>query len=100
MQLPNYAYFKGKIVPYADATVGVMNHSLNYGTAVFGGVRGYWNEQEEELFVFRPKDHFRRFLNSMKMMVMDTKLREEDLIQIVIELIQNEVIAKMYTSAP
>jgi branched-chain amino acid aminotransferase len=90
MQLPNYAYFKGKIVPYADANVGVMNHSLNYGTAVFGGVRGYWNEQEEELFVFRPKDHFRRFLNSMKMMVMDTKLSEEDLTQIVIELIQNE----------
>jgi len=90
MQLPNYAYFKGKIVPYADATVGVMNHSLNYGTAVFGGVRGYWNEQEEELFVFRPKDHFRRFLNSMKMMVMDTGLSEEELIRIVIELIQKE----------
>lgn len=90
MQLPNYAYFKGKIVPYADATVGVMNHSLNYGTAAFGGIRGYWNEQEEELFIFRPKDHFRRLLNSMKMMVMETELAEEDLIQIVIELIQKE----------
>ena len=90
MQLPNYAYFKGKIVPYADATVGVMNHSLNYGTAAFGGVRGYWNEQEEELFIFRPRDHFRRFFNSMKMMVMDTELSEEDLVQLVIELVQKE----------
>lgn len=90
MNLPNYAFFKGKIVPYADAKVGVMNHSLNYGTAVFGGVRGYWNEQEEELFVFRPQDHFRRFLNSMKMMVMDCPYSEEDLIQLTIELVQKE----------
>jgi branched-chain amino acid aminotransferase len=90
MQLPNHAYFKGKIVPYENATVGVMNHSLNYGTAVFGGIRGYWNEQEEELFIFRPKDHFQRFLNSMKMMVMATELGKDELTQIIIELIQKE----------
>jgi branched-chain amino acid aminotransferase len=90
MQLPNYAYFKGKIVPYADAKIGVMTHALNYGTAVFGGVRGYWNEQEEELFIFRPQDHFRRFLNSMKMMVMDTGLDASGLTQVVVELIQQE----------
>ncbi len=90
MQLPNYAYFKGKIVPYENATIGVMNHSLNYGTAVFGGIRGYWNEQEEELFIFRPVDHFQRFLNSMKMMVMETELGKDELTQIVIELIQKE----------
>ena len=90
MQLPNYAYFKGAIVPYADAKVGVMTHGLNYGTGVFGGVRGYWNEEEEELFVFRPHDHFRRFLNSLKMMVMDHDYDEEALTKIVIELIQKE----------
>jgi branched-chain amino acid aminotransferase len=90
MQLPNYAYFRGKIVPYADAKVGVMTHALNYGTAVFGGVRGYWNEQEEELFVFRPRDHFRRFLNSMKMMVMECDYDVEELTHTTIELIQKE----------
>lgn len=90
MQLPNYAYFKGKIVPYSEAKIGVMTHSLNYGTAVFGGVRGYWNEKEEELFVFRPQDHFRRFLNSMKMMVMENDYTEESLTQILIELVQKE----------
>ena len=41
MVLPNYAYFKGKIVPYSDAKVGVLTHALNYGTAAFGGLRAY-----------------------------------------------------------
>jgi branched-chain amino acid aminotransferase len=90
MQLPNYAYFQGEIVPYSDAKVGVMNHTLNYGTGVFGGVRGYWNEQEEELFVFRPHDHFDRFLKSMKIMVMENDYTKEKLTEILIELVQKE----------
>ncbi len=90
MAVPNYAYFRGKIVPYADAKVGVMTHALNYGTAVFGGIRGYWNEAEEELFVFRPIDHYKRFLNSAKLMLMDASHTAEELTQITIELLQTE----------
>ncbi len=51
MQLPNYAFFKGRIVPYSEAKVGLLTHTLHYGTGVFGGIRGYWNEEEEQLFV-------------------------------------------------
>ena len=90
MTLPNYAFFRGKIVPYSEAKIGVMTHALNYGTAVFAGVRGYWNEEEEELFVFRPMDHFHRFLNSMKLMVMENAFSEESLTQIIVELLQKE----------
>lgn len=88
--LPNYAYFKGSIVPYSEAKIGVMTHSLNYGTAVFGGVRGYWNEEEEELFIFRPMDHYTRFLNSAKLMVMDLGLNAQQLTDITLELLQKE----------
>jgi hypothetical protein len=35
MDLPNYAYFQGKFVPYSEAKVGVLTHGLNYGTAAF-----------------------------------------------------------------
>jgi hypothetical protein len=41
VDLPKNAYFQGKIVPYSEAKVGVATHALNYGTAVFGGIRGY-----------------------------------------------------------
>ena len=71
MPLPRYAYFRGHIVPYSEARVGVLTHALNYGTACFAGVRAYWNEEEEELFVFRPRDHFRRFLDSARLLGME-----------------------------
>jgi len=43
----------------------VATHAFNYGTAVFGGLRGYWNEEKKKLFVFRPLDHYRRFSKFM-----------------------------------
>jgi branched-chain amino acid aminotransferase len=82
------AYFKGKVVPYTDATIGLATHALNYGTAVFGGLRGYWNEEQEELFVFRPYDHFRRLLQSAKMMCMEIDQTPESLTQITLEMLR------------
>jgi branched-chain amino acid aminotransferase len=88
--LPKYAFFKGKIVPYSEAKVGVMTHSLNYGTGCFGGLRGYWNEEEEQLLVFRPEDHYRRFLHSAKLMWMDLGYTEDDLVNITLDLLRTE----------
>jgi len=88
MDLPIHAYFKGQIVPYADAKVGVLTHALNYGTAVFGGMRGYWNQEEAQLFLFRPMDHFYRFLGSAKLMRMDFDQTPESLLQITRELLR------------
>ena len=90
MALPKFAYFRGKIVPYADAKVSVMTHALNYGTAIFGGVRGYWNEAEEELFLFRPDDHFQRLINSTRIFLMELELKRKELTQLVVELLQKE----------
>jgi branched-chain amino acid aminotransferase len=88
MDLPIHAYFQGKIVPYSEARVGVLTHALNYGTAVFGGMRGYWSTVEDELFVFRPLDHFRRFVNSARLLRMDIELTPEDLTDITLELLR------------
>ncbi len=88
MVLPLHAYFKGKIVPYEQAKVGVLTHALNYGTAVFAGMRGYWNPEQEQLYIFRPLDHYRRFLNSAKIMNMELDHTPESLTQITVELLR------------
>lgn len=90
MQLPGYAYFKGRIVPYSEAKVGVLTHALNYGTAAFGGVRAYWNAAEEQLYLFRPEDHFRRFLNSARLLLMEFDQTPASLTQITLELLRTE----------
>ncbi len=90
MALPRYAYFEGNIVPYSEAKVGVATHALNYGTAAFGGVRAYWNPDEEQLFIFRPRDHFIRLLNSAKLILAEIPHTPESLIEIALELLRVE----------
>jgi branched-chain amino acid aminotransferase len=90
MTLPRYAFFRGRITPYAEARVGVLTHALNYGTAVFAALRGYWNREEGELFLFRPREHFRRFLESARLLGMELQDSEESLSAAVVSLLKAE----------
>jgi len=89
MSLPTrFAFFEGKIVPFEEARISIATHALNYGTAVFGGIRAYWNEEQGRLFIFRPYDHYRRLLQSARMMCMEVPYDEQALTQITIDLIR------------
>lgn len=90
MDLPKHVFFEGKIVPFEEAKVSVATHAFNYGTAVFGGIRGYWNDDKEKIYLFRPFDHYRRLLNSGRMMNMQIPYDEESLIQLTLDLVRME----------
>lgn len=91
MTLPRHAFFHGRVVPYAEARLGVLTHALNYGTGVFGGIRAYWSPEEEELFVFRPHDHFRRFLESARLLDMRLPVSAPDLTEALVTLLRAEL---------
>ena len=84
----NYAFFEGGFVPLQDAKLSIMNHSFMYGTAVFEGIRGYWNPQDQEIYVFRLREHFERMADSMKIMYLGVKYSVDELCDIVIQLLQ------------
>jgi branched-chain amino acid aminotransferase len=90
MDLPRHAYFEGKIVPYAEAKISVATHAFNYGTAVFGGIRAYWNDEQKKLLLFRPHDHFKRLLDSAKTMCMETEHTPESLTSLLLELLRTD----------
>jgi branched-chain amino acid aminotransferase len=90
--LPEYAFFDGRIIPYRDARVGVMTHGLQYGTGCFGGLRGFWNATEEELFVFRPRDHFQRFLESARLLSLELPYTVDDLVGHLGDLLRREAL--------
>lgn len=87
---PQFAYFEGKIVPIEQAKISVMTHALHYGTAAFGGIRAYWNARQEELYIFRPLDHFARLLNSARMLLIDVPYTPEQLRDTLVELLRRE----------
>jgi branched-chain amino acid aminotransferase len=88
--LPKFAFFKGRIVPYSEAKVGVLTHTLNYGTGIFAGLRAYWNSDEKQLFIFRPLDHYQRFLESAKLMLMELPYSAEDMVRFTMDLLKAE----------
>jgi branched-chain amino acid aminotransferase len=71
------AFFHDRILPYAEAKLGLLTHALNYGTGVFAGIRGYWNQDEGKLFVFRLADHVRRLHESARLLRMNLTLSQE-----------------------
>ena len=88
MNLPEYAYFRGEVRRYEDVKFGLLTHALNYGTGAFAGVRAYKNNENGKLYLFRPFDHYRRFLNSAKLLLMDFDETPESMTQHTIDLIK------------
>jgi branched-chain amino acid aminotransferase len=88
VDLSKHAFFEGKIIPLGDAKINIATHGFLYGTAVFSGMRAYWNEEKKRLFVFRPFDHYHRLLNSARMMSMEIPYDEESLIQLTLDVLQ------------
>src|SRR5579871_2228658 len=74
-----YAFFEGKITKIEDAKVSIMTNALQYGNGVFGGLRGYYDKEENYLSVFRIDDHYKRFLSSIKILGVEFPYTKEQL---------------------
>ncbi|MBI4199983.1 MAG: branched-chain amino acid transaminase [Chloroflexi bacterium] len=86
--MPPVAFHKGAFVPLEQATIGVMTHAFHYGTAVFEGVRGNWNEQEERLFIFRMREHYERLLEGCKVLHIQLPYSLDELCTITVEMVE------------
>ena len=86
--MPSYAYFQKQIVPLSEAKIGVMTNCLHYGTALFEGIRGNWNSQHKQIYIFRQREHYQRLLNGCKVMRMNIPYSLDELCRITVELAQ------------
>jgi branched-chain amino acid aminotransferase len=81
-----YVYFEGRVVPMGEAKVSIATHALNYGTACFEGIRGYWNENHNTLYILKMRAHYERMANSWNTLMMKPKESIDDLCEITVEL--------------
>ncbi len=90
-------YHRGEIVDDADAHLSIRSKAVNYGLGCFGGIRAYWNESKEELFVFRLADHIERLYESALILGLEPPVPEKDAATTVLELLrQNDARADYY----
>jgi len=81
-----FAFFEGKIVPTEQAKVSVMTNALQYGNAIFDGIRGYLSADKKSINIFRLDDHYHRFLNALKILNKSIRYDEKKLISTTLEL--------------
>ena len=85
-----FAYFQGKIVPFAQANVSIGTHALNYGTACFEGIRGYWNAEHKEIYLLKLAEHYQRFLKSTALLKIKLDENVEQLCELTREVIRRD----------
>ena len=86
--MPPYAFFDGKFMPLSEAKIGVVTHAFNYGTACFEGIRGNWNGEQGQMYIFRLAEHYQRMLESCRVLQIDITHSMDKLIALTLELVQ------------
>ena len=86
--MSSYAFFRGQFVPLSEAKIGIMTHSLHYGTACFEGIRGNWNSQHQQTYLFRLEAHYERLRKSCQVLKIALPRSIDELCQITIGLVR------------
>ncbi len=87
-------WHNGKFINWDDATLHVMAHVVNYGSAVFEGVRCY--AQPKGPAIFRAHEHMQRLINSAKIYRMEVPYTREELVAAMIELVRVNGVTPCY----
>ncbi|HEY3348080.1 MAG TPA: branched-chain-amino-acid transaminase [Nitrospirota bacterium] len=84
----------GKLVPWKDATVHVLCHSLHYGMGVFEGIRCYKGKNGSA--VFRLDEHVDRLLDSAHIFQMEVPFTREQIKKAILEVVSANKLEECY----
>ena len=83
-----WVFYQGEQRRYRDSRIGLMTHALHYGTACFEGIRAYWNAEREQLYIFRPLEHFQRLRQSASILRMELPYSAVELVETSVQLLR------------
>jgi branched-chain amino acid aminotransferase len=84
---PTYIWVDGALLPWDQPRVHITEVGWPAISAIFEGIRAYWNAAEERLYVWVLEQHLQRFLRSMKLMRMQAPYTLDELKRAIIELL-------------
>jgi branched-chain amino acid aminotransferase len=88
MEPGKYAYFEGDYIPIENAQISILTHAFNYGTALFEGIRGYYNPDEDNVLIFRLQEHVDRMVRNFNILSMKVPENRAAIEKICIELVR------------
>jgi branched-chain amino acid aminotransferase len=91
-----WAYFEGRLVPFGEANLSIATHALNYGTAIFEGIRAY-RQDDGSLAILFALEHYARLLRNGRLLRAEVPESAEELVELTRELLRrNGEMADMY----
>ncbi len=88
------SWLNGNFIDEEKAVVPIMTHSLQYGSGIFEGIRGYETPKGTE--IFRLKEHVKRFFNTAKIYGMNLGFSEGDIEKAIIEVVRRNKLKSCY----
>ncbi len=91
-----WAYFEGQLVPFGEANLSIATHALNYGTAIFEGIRAY-RQDDGSLAILFGREHYARLLRNGRLLRAEVPESAEELVELTRELLRrNGEMTDMY----
>jgi branched-chain amino acid aminotransferase len=87
MDKAKYIWMNGSFVPWDDAKVHVLTHTLHYGNGAIEGTKAYKTE-DGRCAIFKLEEHTKRLINSSKMTLMDVPYSVDELMEAQVKLLQ------------
>ena len=81
-------FMNGEFIPAERGVISVRTHGFAYGTGCFEGIRGYWSKEDQQIYLFRLREHYERLLRSSKILRMELPYTIDQLVDISVELIR------------
>jgi branched-chain amino acid aminotransferase len=87
-------WFNGELIPWDDAKIHVLTHTLHYGMGVFEGIRAY--ETDDGPAAFRLTDHMRRMDQSARILMMPMPYSVDELVRAVKDTVRSTGLPACY----
>lgn len=92
---PPLIWFDGKLMPWDEANVHVLTHTLHYGLGVFEGIRAY-KCHDGSTAVFRLDDHIRRLFESAHIAGINVPFSKKEITDAIFLLIRENKLEEAY----
>ena len=80
-------YFQRRFMSLSEAKLPVMTHAFLYGTACFEGIRGNWNEDDGQVYLFRLREHYQRLRMSSRILRIELPYTDDQLCDLTKEVV-------------
>jgi branched-chain amino acid aminotransferase len=80
-------WLDGKLIPWEDARVHVLTHTLHYGVGAFEGIRAY-KRASGETAIFRLREHIDRLYDSAKIVMLEIPFEREVLMRACVDVLK------------